>query len=143
MLCHKLWSQLSHPVLTTSSPSSMLCFNWTSHIRRYIGLPFSFLFTPLTKAPVRYGSDMKPCTIQPTNLRRVRYDLAANSCTISISEPPLLQYSVCHDSDVGTDYFLFFFTSLPTHCSLSVLSPCAGCGLPFVYSYTLTRAVWY
>ena len=49
----------------------------------------------------------------------------------------------CHDSDVGTDYFLFSFTSFPTYCSLGVLSPCAGCGLPFVYSYMLTRAVRY
>ena len=49
----------------------------------------------------------------------------------------------CHDSDVGTDYFSFLLYFLPTHCSLFVSSSYAGCGLPFVYSYTLTSAVRY
>ena len=65
-------------------------------IRRYIGLHRLFLsFSP--------PSHWSPCTIQSCGLSmydtisrlfHVRYDLTSLSCTISISEPPLLRYLV-------------------------------------------------
>ena len=62
-----------------------------------------------------------------------------------ISKPPIqprsLVGAMCHDSDVGTDYFLSFVISSSHHCSLFVLSPCADTGLSFVYSFMLTSSV--
>ena len=60
--------------------------------RSYVGLPLSFPLLPHPRSPVRYGSGVN--LLYDTNRVSVssRYDLVVQVCTISISEPLLLQY---------------------------------------------------
>ena len=74
----------------------MLRFDWTSYTTQihqtasFFSLPFSLTLKPM------YNTDLawSPCTIPILFETRIQYYLEAISCTISISEPPLLQYLV-------------------------------------------------
>ena len=116
-------------------PCQSLSSQWSLSLRLFDVHPWQLL---LSSCSPHHGHCCCRYSDGAVAIMVVSRSLWSSSCFLMLTKEE--GEGVCHDSDVGTDYFSFHYLSLPPLLPIR-LAPCAEFELSLVYYCSLTHSV--